>query len=51
MSVVYALEASDIAEHAKAVISSNGMAEQIEVIHCRVEVNYVFIIIVPFSMN
>ena len=36
--VVYAVEASDMAEQARGVIKANGMSEQIDVMQCLVEV-------------
>lgn len=38
--VVYAIEASDMAEQARLVIKSNSMQDRITVIHGKVEVQY-----------
>ena len=37
--VVYAVEASDIAEQAKLIVKSNNMQHKITVLHQRVEVS------------
>ena len=39
--VVYAIEASKMAEQAKNVVESNGMSDRIQIIHGKVEVKFV----------